>query len=90
MATAIAERGEARFPSNAYGPYFEAQALALFLAGGPGRLTISIGIRQDHEIKRVAAVVSHPVPRPRRPEKARHSVPGQRIPGRQQRDINGR
>ena len=57
MASAIAERAEENFPSKAYGPYFEAQGFAPFLARGLGSLTISLGKRQAKEAKRVAPVV---------------------------------
>jgi hypothetical protein len=57
MASAIAKRAEEDFPSKAYGPYFETQGFAPFLARGLGSLTISIGKRQAYEAKRVAPVV---------------------------------
>jgi hypothetical protein len=56
MASAIAERAEENFPSKAYGPYFEAQGFAPFLARGLGSLTISLGTRQANEARRVAPV----------------------------------
>jgi hypothetical protein len=57
MARAIAERAEQNFPSKSYGPYFEAQGVAPFLARGLGSLTISRGRRQADEAKRVAPVI---------------------------------
>jgi hypothetical protein len=57
MARAIAERAEENFPSKAYGPYFEAQGFAPFLAKGLGSLTISIGTREADDAKWVAPVV---------------------------------
>jgi hypothetical protein len=57
MASAIAKRAEERFPSKAYGSYFEAQGSTPFLAKGLGSLTISRGRRQANEAKRVAPVI---------------------------------
>jgi hypothetical protein len=57
MATAIAKRAEQNFPTKGYGPYFEAQGFAPFLARGIGSLTISRGKRQAKEAKRVAPVI---------------------------------
>jgi hypothetical protein len=57
MARAIAEGAEQNFPSKSYGPYFEAQGVAPFLARGLGSLTISRGRRQADEAKRVAPVI---------------------------------
>ena len=57
MASAIAEHAEETFPSTAYGPYFEAQGFAPFLARGLGSLTISVAKREAAETKRTTSVV---------------------------------
>jgi hypothetical protein len=57
MASAIANRAEERFPSKAYGPYFEARGFAPFLARGLGSLTIGRGKGHAKEAKWVAPVI---------------------------------
>jgi hypothetical protein len=57
MAGASAKRTEQKFPSKGYAPYFEAHGFAPLLARGLGSLTISLGVREAHEARRVFAVV---------------------------------
>jgi hypothetical protein len=57
MARAITERAEQNFPSKAYGPYFEAQGFAPFLARGLGSLTISLGSREANEARGMTPAV---------------------------------